>query len=65
MPVTSRPRTRLEPISIRRRSIRSGMIGLATRASRTRKAASRASEAAPTTSVWAENRPYSVDLTIA
>ena len=33
MPVTSRPRTRLEPISMRSRSTRRGMIGLARRPS--------------------------------
>ena len=65
MPVTSRPRTRLEPISMRSRRIRSGMIGLAMRASSARKAPSSASEAPPTPSVRAESSPYSLDLTIA
>ena len=50
---------------MRSRRIRSGMIGLATRASSARKAPSSASEAPPTPSVRAESRPYSVDLTIA
>ena len=50
---------------MRRRSTRSGMIGFAMRASSARNAPSSTSEAAPTPSVRADSRPYSVDLTIA
>ena len=54
MPVISMPRTRLEPISMRNRRMRSGMIGLARRASSARKAPSSASDAPPTPSVRAD-----------
>ncbi len=65
MPVISIPRTRLDPISRRRRRMRSGMIGFSSLDSRTRKPASSASEAPPTPSVRADEMPYSLDLTIA
>ena len=51
MPVINIPRTRLEPISARSRRMRSGMIGLRTRDSSTRKPASSASEAPAAPSV--------------
>ena len=57
MPVTSSPRTRLEPMSMRRRRTRSGMIGLEMRACSARNAASSTSEAPPAPSVRAEVRP--------
>src|ERR1700728_4066925 len=65
MPVMSSPRTRLDPISMRWRRTRKGMIGLASRDSSTRKPAKSASDAPPTPSVRAESRPYSLDFTIA
>ena len=47
------------------RKMRSGMIGLARRDSRTKKTTSRSSDAPPNPRVWADCQPYGVAVEMA
>ena len=57
IPMTSRPRTTPEPVSVRSFRMRSGMIGLETRDSSTKKATISATARPRRPSVWAEPQP--------
>ena len=57
IPMISRPRTTAEPVSVRSFKMRNGMIGLATRDSRTMNATKSAIPMPAESSVWAEPQP--------
>ena len=59
IPATVNAWITLAPETLRERKIRSGISGLPARASRTTKAASSASETAPSPSAWPEPQPSS------
>ena len=65
MPMMIRPRITLEPVSVRSRRMRSGMIGLESRDSRRRKPAKSAMAMPPTMKVWAETQPSVEAVTMA
>ena len=65
IPVTRKPRTRLALISPRRRSMRSGTIGFAMRASSARNAAISATARPPIPSTCADVQPCVVASMIA
>ena len=65
MPVASIPRMTLDRVRVRIRRIRRGMIGLARRDSRTKKATSSANDAPPKPRVWADTHPYWVAVEMA
>ena len=57
IPVLRNARTALEPMRLRTRRMRRGMIGLSIRASRARKPAIRAIAIAPKPSTWEDPQP--------
>ena len=65
MPVANIPRMMLDRVRVRILRIRSGMIGLASLDSRTKKATSSATDAPPKPRVWGDSHRYWVAVEMA